>query len=216
MDILIISATEFELKEFKLHGIDKINSNIKIETLITGIGIPSTIFHLTKALSKKKYDYIIQTGIAGSFTKKLSMGEVVIVQQDTFAELGVFEKKEFKTIFESGLMDQNLFPFENSWLKNKSVILDSLKLKKVNGVTINTLSDSKKQFNRLKNKFEAMIESMEGAALHFVCIQFDQPFIQLRSISNKVGVRDKKKWDINLAITNLNRELLLLLNTISK
>jgi futalosine hydrolase len=31
---------------------------------------------------------------------------------------------------------------------------------------------------------------MEGAALHFVCLQEDISFIQLRAISNFVGERD--------------------------
>jgi futalosine hydrolase len=52
---------------------------------------------------------------------------------------------------------------------------------------------------------------MEGAALHYVCLQSGVPFLQLRSVSNTVGVRDKTKWDIKLAITRLNETLIPLL-----
>jgi futalosine hydrolase len=48
---------------------------------------------------------------------------------------------------------------------------------------------------------------MEGAALHFIALHQKIPFIQLRSISNNVGERDKTKWKIKEAISNLNEEL---------
>ncbi len=56
---------------------------------------------------------------------------------------------------------------------------------------------------------------MEGAALHFVCLRERIPFLQLRTISNKIGERDKTKWNIGLAILNLNAELILLLNELN-
>ena len=52
---------------------------------------------------------------------------------------------------------------------------------------------------------------MEGAALHYVCLHQNIPFIQLRAISNYVGERDKTKWKIDLAISNLHNELIKLL-----
>ena len=48
---------------------------------------------------------------------------------------------------------------------------------------------------------------MEGAAVFKVCNFFNTPCIQLRSISNYVEKRNKKKWNIPLAIQNLNFEV---------
>ena len=48
---------------------------------------------------------------------------------------------------------------------------------------------------------------MEGGGLHYTCLQENIPFVQLRAISNDIGVRDKTKWDIRSAITNLNTRL---------
>ena len=56
-------------------------------------------------------------------------------------------------------------------------------------------------------KFGADIESMEGAAFHYVCLQEKIKFLQLRSISNIAGERDKTKWTMKEAIVNLNIEL---------
>ena len=58
-----------------------------------------------------------------------------------------------------------------------------------------------------KEKFSADIETMEGAAFHYVCLHQQINFLQLRSISNIVGERDKTKWKTKEAINNLNDEL---------
>ena len=51
----------------------------------------------------------------------------------------------------------------------------------------------------------ADLESMEGASIFQVCQGVNGPCLQIRSISNKVEKRNKKKWDIPIAINNLNQ-----------
>ncbi|HET8984632.1 MAG TPA: futalosine hydrolase [Trueperaceae bacterium] len=46
----------------------------------------------------------------------------------------------------------------------------------------------------------ARIESMEGAAAAQVCLALDLPFLEIRAVSNEVGVRDKRLWRIHEAI----------------
>ncbi len=209
MKILVVAATQLEIEPF-------INIKKNAEVLICGVGTPSTVYHLTKKLLQEKYDFVIQAGVAGAFPKKIKKGEVVVVKQDVFGDIGVEEKGEFKTIFQMGFGDKNKSPFTKGFLINASAILSAMHLKKVNGVTINKISDRKKQSKQLRGIFNAEVESMEGAAFHFVCLQQNIPFVQLRSISNKVGERDKRKWNMIEAIANLNRELIDLVDLINK
>ncbi len=209
MKILVVAATQQEIAPF-------IKENNNIETLICGVGIPSTVYHLTKKLLQEQYDVIIQAGIGGSFSKKIKNGEVVAVEQDIFADIGAEENKKFKTVFELGFGNENEFPFTNGYLINTSEILHLSNLKKVNAVTINKINDRKKRSTLLKKMFNAEIESMEGAAFHFVCLQQSVQFLQLRSISNKVGERDKTKWSIKDAVENLNIELLKLISNLNR
>jgi futalosine hydrolase len=53
---------------------------------------------------------------------------------------------------------------------------------------------------------------MEGAALHYVCLMENVPFVQIRSISNYIGERNKKKWDMMDSIMNLNDSLMRIIN----
>ena len=199
MNILVAAATELEIAPF-------MKERNEIETLITGVGIPSTVYGLTKKISGHKYDLVIQAGIAGSFIKGIKKGEVMVVEQDTFADIGASREKKFKTLFQLGFGNPNEFPFTNGWLVNSK--LPDTGLRKVKAVTVNMIQDKKKTITPLQKKFAAEIESMEGAAFHFVCLQENIPFLQLRSISNKVGERDKRKWEIAYAIEQLNLELI--------
>lgn len=206
MKILLVSATEHELN---LSNTSLKNNKTPIETdiLISGIGIASTIYHVTKNLMQNKYDIIIQAGIAGSFTNDLNLGEVVLINADTFADPGIEETGVFKNLFASRLVNENNFPFTNGWLINEHRILNNGLLKTVKAITVNKITDDKNQIEDQKKLFSAQAESMEGAAFHYVCLHMNIPFLQLRSISNMVGERDKTKWKMTEAISNLNNEL---------
>lgn len=214
MKILLVAATQFEIEPILKNRIPGGEATKKFDVLISGVGIPSTIYHLTKKLLSEKYDIVIQAGIAGSFTKKLKKGKVVLVIKDTFGDLGITEKGKFKSLFSTNMADENAFPFEKGWLINKYDISNITRLKAVCAVTVNKIIDTKTEIKQLKKCFIADIESMEGAALHYVGLQHHVPFLQLRSISNYVGIRDKSKWKMKEAIENLNIELIRIINTI--
>jgi|SRR6185312_9384266 len=208
MNLLIVAATKFEIEPF-------IRENSKAEILITGVGIPATVFHLTKNLLEKKYDLVIQAGIAGTFTNRFKLAEVVAVKEDAFGDEGIEEKGVLKTVFENGFGDKNDFPFTNGWLLNNHSFLQKIDLPSAKGITVNKVTDNQVQNHLRKEKFSADIETMEGAAFHYVCLQQKNNFLQLRSISNKVGERDKHQWKTKEAIQNLNTTLSKIVKTLS-
>lgn len=212
MKILIVSATwlevklladELELIEETTHLLKKYRLNeIETDILITGIGTTFTAFHLTNALRDIKYNLVVNVGIAGSLTDELSIGEVVTVVSDEFADLGIEMENEFLTLFDSGFMDVNEFPFENGILKaSENGLFD---LKKVRGITTNISHGRAASIAEIKSKFSAQVESMEGAVVLYVCNWFGVPCFQIRSISNFVEPRDSAKWNIPLALEKLN------------
>lgn len=204
MKVLLVSATEFEIASY-------FKQKDTIDVLLTGVGMPIALYHLQKKITENRYNLVIQVGLAGAFTTKFGLGETVFVNQDTFGDLGIEEKELFTPIFETDLFNKNEFPFENGWLVNKNKILQQSTLEVVKAVTINKVTDKSSIKQQLIDSFNPDIETMEGAALHYVCLHQNIPFIQLRAISNYVGERDKTKWKIDLAISNLHNELIKLL-----
>ncbi len=200
MNLLIVAATEIEIEP-------SLKEKTDVEILITGVGIPATVFYLTKKLLEKKYDYVIQAGIAGSFNNHFNLAEVVLVKEDAFADLGIEENGNFQTLFETGFINKNDFPFINGWLINSHPFFETSVLPAVKGITVNKICENDSQNETVKEKFSPDVESMEGAAFHYVCLQQKINFLQLRGISNHVGERDKSKWEIKESIKNLNKKL---------
>ena len=200
MRLLIVAATGKEIEPF-------VNSFPAADILITGVGVPATIYSLQKKIHQYQFDHIIQAGIAGCFVGDFLPGQVVFVNQDRFADLGMEEEGRFSTIFEMGFGSENESPFNKGWLLNNDPYLLKSSLPKVKALTVNKVTDDPAQTRQLINKFDPQVETMEGAAFHYVCLQEKIPFLQIRGISNYVGERDRKKWKIPEAIERLNVEL---------
>jgi futalosine hydrolase len=215
MQVLLTAATAREVEPFlELHR----NSNKfpDVDVLITGIGLTSTAYHLTRQIHLKRPGIIIQAGVAGCFDKKIPLGSVVLTKQDTIADQSVIELKKLKTLFDLNLVPQNQFPFRNGWLVNPHLALAAKsKLKAVKAISVNQITTSKKMIQFYENEFHPVTESMEGAALHYVCLMEQIPFLQVRSISNYIGERNKKKWNMKESILNLNNTLIQLLESLS-
>ncbi len=218
MYILITAATSKEIQQ----TIDFINEendalkNHEIKVLITGIGSVSTTYFLTDFINKKKPDIILQAGIAGCFSNK-NLGEVVVIKDDFFGDVGVVENNTFKTIFDLNLMNENDAPFINGTLLNPNKKLLALSmLDEVRSITNNEITTNAERINFYKQNYAPVVESMEGAACHYVCLQKNIPFLQLRSISNYIGERDKTKWNFKDAIHTLNEKLIFILQEIIK
>jgi futalosine hydrolase len=85
----------------------------------------------------------------------------------------------------------------------------------VKAISVNEISTQRRRIEFYKESFDPILESMEGAALHHVCLMEKIEFIQLRSVSNYVGERNKKNWRLQTSIDKLNTELITLLKLIS-
>ena len=233
MKVLIVSATKTEiapiLKQFRfLQHISPFLSeyshqNIYIDVLITGIGTTATTYQLTKTIHRKNQNYnlLINAGIAGSFNREIQKAEVVNVVRDEFADLGIDDNGTFYTVFENKLLKNNTFPFVNGILENTSTFENATlksnlnSLIKVKAITSGIVHGSQNSIDNICSKFDADIETMEGAAFFYVALSENLPCIQIRSISNYIEPRNKKNWDIPLSINSLNEFLVALLSKIS-
>jgi futalosine hydrolase len=214
MNLLIVAASSIEIKPF-LQYLKKRKDEADIDVLITGIGLTSTTYSLTKQFAIKKPDLVIQAGVAGCFDLSVELGEVLMVKQDTIADQSVVELKKLKTLFDLNLVPHDQHPFKNGWLVNPfNKFLSLPGIKKVNGISVNQISTEAEMIKFYRKTFKPVTESMEGAALHYVCLMESIPFLQLRSISNYVGERKKKKWDMQDSIKNLNDALIRITNKI--
>jgi futalosine hydrolase len=215
MHILLAAATTFEIQptiDFLVSPDSApLNLSHRCSILITGIGSLPTTWSLMRQIGRDRPDLIIQAGVAGCFTERLP-GEVVLVEEEILADLGVWENQQFKTLFDLRLVDANAQPFSHGRLVNPyRKLLTLTPLETVKSITVNEITTQPDRIRWYQQNTAAVVESMEGGALHYVCLQENIAFLQLRSVSNAIGVRDKTKWNMPLAIDRLNVEQIRLL-----
>ena len=182
MKILLVVATKQEIIEDRFEG---------CTVLITGVGMVNTSIQLTKELLQNKYDLVINMGVAGSFSDAIKIGNVVEVVEDSFSELG----------FENGVGFEQFSDFE---LLTKYSVKGKTDMKKVKGITVNTVHGNEGSIAAIVGRLNPDVESMEGAAVFKVSMEFSIPCMQIRAISNKVEKRNKANWNMPLAIKNLS------------
>lgn len=200
--ILIVAATENELPKLKGQF-----PNLKIDSLVTGVGMVATTFQLTQKLSENKYDLVINVGIAGAFSESLEIGSVVQVSSDRLAELGAEDHDLFLPADEMNLIEKSDLEF------NTDCRIAGLPI--VSGITVNRVHGNAESIAQIREQYNPDIESMEGAAIGFVCSKLGFQWCQIRSISNRVEPRDKSNWNIPLALKNLHHEVLVYLQKLN-
>ena len=215
MYILLTAATNFEIQPAInfLAAHNRLTGNNETDVLITGIGSMSTAYWVTKAVDKRRPDLLIQAGVAGSYSDDHLPGSLVLVKEEVSGDLGVEENGEFKDVFDMGL-PQITAPYTGKNLVNPDANrLGRYNLPLVTAVTINEITTRTSRIQQLQQKYQPVVESMEGAAFHYIALIEKIPFIQLRAVSNKVGERDKSKWKMKEAIHLLNEKLIEMLSS---
>jgi futalosine hydrolase len=223
MQILLVSATIFEVaptlnwleEHFTVNELSVFQQkNLSVFPLITGVGSTATAFHTGQFLAQNQPDLTINAGIAGAFDRNFQLGDVLNVTTERFGDLGVEEADgRFADLFELGLLEKNTPPFVNGLLRNPAGEEGSF-LPPANGLTVNKVHGSVASVAAIQAKYpDAQVEGMEGAAFFYACLLAKIPFLEIRSISNYVEARDREKWNIPLAINNLNRTLIAMLET---
>jgi len=207
--ILIVSATKIECEPTlnKLCDIKTISSNLfsgiiqgqSVEVLISGIGSVSTTFRLTQTLMQRSYCGVISIGIAGSFAQGVEICETVQIIEDCFADLGVDDNGQFRTLHEERLTYGD---YDHGFMNNTTPVVSSHR--RLRGITVQTSSGSNQRIEELVERFQPDVETMENAAFFYVCNKMNVPFASFRAISNKVEARNRHKWRVEQAIANVN------------
>jgi futalosine hydrolase len=216
MLLLLLSATDFEINETVqwLNKRSTEHNDLKVELLIGGIGQLQTAYALTKRIRLGRPDIVIQAGIGGSGSKE-DLGKLFAIRSEQIADLGLMEETGFTDIFGMGLDKKDRFPFKDGKLTNPyRNLLEWTGLSILDGVTVNEIKSS--ALPGYKRNHLSVVESMEGAALHYVCLMEKIPFLQIRSVSNLLGDRDKLEWKLKVAIEKLNESLIALIQKLEK
>ena len=222
MHILFVSATSFEilpLQNFLEQNFRKkqegwyARAGLNVEVLVSGVGMTATAYNLGKRLQSHPPHVMINAGVAGSFRKDWELGMVVQVISEQFGDLGAEDQDgSFLDLFDLQLATPNELPFKEGRLLNPDGANFNF-LPQARGLSVNKVHGSLHNIKLIQQKYEADIESMEGAAFFWAALQSGVPFIEVRALSNFVEPRNRENWQISLAIDQLNEVLIKMLES---
>lgn len=215
MKLLLVAATSAEIQQCLDYLAQNPGStgHWDVHVLISGVGLMATTFALTRRLTNEHFDFVLQAGIGGLFrdpsAAAVSLGDLVVIRSESLGDLGAEDHDNYLSIFDLGFLNREEAPFTNGQLVNPMQLIPFHPLPPaIDSMTVHTVSGQQTTIDRRYNGHTLAAESMEGAALHYVCGMLDVPFLQLRAISNYVTPRDRSSWQIGKAVRALNEQLI--------
>lgn len=185
-----ISSKEYTLGTFMqkkcvvcLSGVGKVNAAMACQTMVL----------------KYNPDFIINTGVAGSLSKKIQIGDIVIgenVIQHDF-DISAFEHRQKGDI--PGINSYKI-PCSQSLIEKAVLSSEKVNVPSHTGtiLTGDQFINSKEILSSLKNLFGGLACEMEGASIGQVCYINKIPFIIIRSISDNSDNYSNNDFKINL------------------
>lgn len=197
-----------------------------VRLVVTGPGIANTVHGLTVAMASEKPELIIQTGCGGGFKQAgIEIGDVAIATAEIDAQFGLepdetgaaVGRLPFPVIRKPGKEIFNCYPVDkkefNSAVKSLKTGLAGSDATVFSGpfITVATVTASTGRAGDLHRRHGAIVENMEGSGAAHVAALYDIPFLEIRAVSNRVGVRDKSKWDLSLSFQRCAQAVVLYL-----
>lgn len=201
--VLIVTAVDAE-KDAILQGL---GDQENIDVLAGGVGPIVSAVRTSHALFKKRYELVINMGIGGGFQDRAEIGSIVVGTEMIAADFGIETPDGFylAEVFELGLSRITSDARLRKRLIN-AFRLAGLKFSPGPILTVSTVTGTESTAIEMKKREpKATAEAMEGFGVAVAAQIIGIPVIEIRTISNMVGIRDKKRWRINEALESLTQ-----------
>ncbi|RZT16477.1 futalosine hydrolase [Fictibacillus sp. BK138] len=200
--ILIMTSVEAE-RDAILRGI---GTDSRIDVKLAGVGPISAGIQTARALAADEYDLVINMGIAGGFTDKAEVGSLVIANEIISADLGAESPEGFITLDELGFGASTRVKTDSDLVQVllESIIAANISVQTGNILTLSTVTGTAETTSNLQQREPgALAEAMEGYGVAMAAKEFGLPVLEIRSISNPIGPRDRSAWRIKDALVTL-------------
>ncbi len=176
--------------------------------VVAGIGRTNAAAATTQAiLEHGPFEAVCSVGVAGALPgAELQLGETIVAEACIYAEEGLQTPDAF--------LDMQAMGFPLGDFTGNRVPVDPGLLRRLQGhaptgliATVATCSGSDLQAQLISRRTRAIAEAMEGAAVVHAARRLHLPAIELRTISNTTGDRDRQHWDLPGALDAMARDL---------
>lgn len=181
-----------------------------VSVLAGGIGPAAAAATTGTALAlDPAVDLVLSVGIAGGFAAAgVGVGDVVLATSSVFGDLGADSPAGFRSAAELGWTGME-YPGRPELVARIADGLRRAGLVVHTGpvLTVSTVTGTAARAHQLSRRHRPVAEGMEGAAVAGAAEHHHRPFIELRTVSNLVGDRDRGSWDVAGALDTLRRAM---------
>jgi futalosine hydrolase len=216
---LALAATTTEMQAF-----DQAAAQTCCQRLVTGVGIVETTLSLTRWLAgnKEKIHGVVNFGIGGAYlqnnlNQQAKLLDICLAKREVLGDFGVCLKGDIEQL-QAGVVDvQQNFSLDTDLLQQGRAALSAsgISCKIGTFVTVQCVSGTASRGNLLGRNWQALCESMEGAAVARVCRAFSVPCLEVRCMSNLVEDRNRSNWKIRHACDLAGKAAAVIINTLS-
>lgn len=179
----------------------------RVKVAAAGVGQAAAAACTAAELAAGRFGLVISAGIGGGFPGKAEVGTLVVSSEIVAADLGVE--------IEEGFLDVETLGFGSSRIPVAPELTACFtRLAELAGIsaragpvlTVSTATGTAARGEELARRVpEAAAEAMEGYGAAVAAQRQGIPCVELRSISNPVGPRDRSAWRIGDALAVLER-----------
>ncbi|MER7752646.1 futalosine hydrolase [Kitasatospora sp. NPDC097643] len=176
-----------------------------VDVLAGGVGPAAAAAAASAALAAHRYGLVVSAGIAGGFAPHAPVGATVVADAILAADLGADTPEGFADVTELGFGTVRHTP------PPAAVALAAKALGTLGAVTgpvltVSTVTGSAERAAALAARHPgAAAEAMEGFGVAEAAARHGVPVLELRTVSNPVGPRDRAAWRIGEALAALER-----------
>lgn len=190
--------------------------------LVTGVGLINAAFALGQTLTLPGLDGAINFGVAGSFDlQRFPLCSTAVIQREIWPEYGLECSDNGTDVKSLG------FPLRKDTAGTPdadTTIWDRLELHPdtaastmdlhldaawplATSLSVSTVTTTAGRAARFCKSYAPDVENMEGFALAYGCACVGLPFLELRTVSNRVGSRAAEHWNFAGALSALRRSV---------
>lgn len=207
MRVLIVTSVRAEA--------DAVGSIDRSKVIVGGVGRTNAAAATTEAIIRHgAFDMVLNAGVAGALPGGgLSIGDVVVASRCVYAEEGLLTPSGFTDISALGLalgdFSGNAVPVDERALTRLSLLFHCGPI-----ATVATCSGADAAAQEVVRRTGAIAEAMEGAAVVHAARRLGVPAVELRSVSNITGDRDRQAWNLSKGLTALGEAVPMAVSTL--
>lgn len=179
--------------------------------LVTGVGPVGAALRLGKLLGGRTVSGVVNLGVAGSYDPvALPIGTPVVADLEIWPEYGLRTVEGVDAGgFKFPLARTSHGPVRDRVRLSPDDDADALGLTldpawpHAAALTVAGVTADAHGAQTMRERYAPGLENMEGFALALACLEAGIPFLEVRTVSNTVGSRDGRQWDLPGALDTL-------------